>query len=66
MGQYGKIHRAISPMLGSSMSLCVQDYTVLGHNEQPLLRATRDVFNNLDWRMAKDTEIGTIMPPIPR
>lgn len=64
MGQYGKIHRVISGMLGSAMLLCVQRYTELGHKEQPLLRATRDVYNNLDWHNTKDTLIGTIQPPL--
>lgn len=60
MGQYGKIHRAISPMLGSTMALCVQQYTDRSHKEQPLLRATKMVFDNLDWELAKDTTIGAL------
>jgi 3-dehydroquinate dehydratase type I len=64
MGQYGKIHRVISGMLGSSMLLCVQQYTNISHRDQPLLRATRDVLNNLDWNNAKDPLIGAIEPDI--
>lgn len=59
MGQYGKLHRVIAPMLGSAMVLCVPSYTILSHKEQPLLRATRAVLDNIDWKLARDTSIGT-------
>lgn len=60
MGQYGKLHRVFAPFLGSAMVLCVQQYTDRAHMEQPLLRATKQAFDQLDWGMAKDLEIGTI------
>jgi 3-dehydroquinate dehydratase type I len=53
MGEYGKIHRFIGPMLGSSLIFCVQQYTPKGHKEQPLVRAAKAVFDNLDWRVAR-------------
>ena len=60
MGQYGKLHRVISPMIGSSMALCVQSYNDVGMYDQVLLKATKAVFDNLDWRTARDTSYGTI------
>lgn len=60
MGQYGKLHRVISPMLGSSMALCVQEYNGIGMYDQVKLRNTKAVFDNLDWKMARDTSYGTI------
>jgi 3-dehydroquinate dehydratase I len=64
MGQHGKIHRIISGMLGSSMLLCVQQYTDLSHRDQPLLRATRDVLNNFDWGIAKEPLNGAVRPEL--
>lgn len=59
MGQYGKFHRQIGPLFGSAMALCVQQYTTRSHKDQALLRATRAVFDNVDWNPARDTSIGT-------
>jgi 3-dehydroquinate dehydratase len=59
MGQYGKVHRAIAPMFGSALALCVQSYTTAGHKEQVLLRATKAVYDNLDWRIARDDLLGS-------
>ena len=53
MGQYGKLHRFVGPMLGSSLIFCVQQYTPKGHKEQPLVRAAKAVFDNLDYRVAR-------------
>ena len=53
MGQYGKLHRFVGPMLGSSLIFCVQCYTQKGHKEQPLVRAAKAVFENLDWSVAR-------------
>ena len=61
VGQYGKLHRVISPMLGSSMALCVQRYNGIGMFDQVLLRSTKAVFDNLDWKMARNTEYGTVI-----
>lgn len=60
LGQYGKLHRAISPMLGASMCLCVERFNENDLKEQPLVRAERNVFNNLDWKMARDITYGTV------
>lgn len=54
MGQWGKVHRVIAPTLGSCMVLCVQKYIPDGHKDKPLLRATRAVYNNLDWHHYRD------------
>ena len=51
-GGLGKGHRALAPTLGSCMVLCVQRYSVAGHKDKPLLRATRDLYNNLDFEIA--------------
>lgn len=51
-GGLGKSHRALAPVLGSCMVLCVQQYTAAGHKDKPLLRATRDLYNNLDFEIA--------------
>ena len=53
MGPYGKLHRFVGPMLGSSLIFCVQSYTPKGHKDQPLVRAARAVFDNLDWHVAR-------------
>ncbi len=53
MGQFGKLHRFVGPMLGSSLIFCVQTYTQRGHKEQPLVRAAKAVFDNLDWHVAR-------------
>lgn len=53
MGQYGKLHRFVGPMLGSSLIFCVQSYTPKGHKEQPLVRAAKAVFENLDYHVAR-------------
>jgi 3-dehydroquinate dehydratase len=60
MGQYGKIHRVTSAVYGSALVLCVQRYTSISHREQPLLRPTRSVLDNLDCGIARDDELGTI------
>lgn len=54
MRQYGKLHRAIGPMLGSCFALCVQSYTPNGHKEKVLLKAEKAVFDNLDWKIARN------------
>lgn len=61
MGQYGKLHRVIAPILGSMMALCMQDYVPVSNKEQPLLRAARTVYDNLDWKPARDDRIGAYL-----
>ena len=53
MGLYGKIHRFVAPFLGSSLVFTVEQYTPKGHKEQPLVRAAKAVFDNLDWRVPR-------------
>jgi 3-dehydroquinate dehydratase len=62
MGQYGKRHRMMAPMLGAEYALCVQQYTADSHREQVLLRSARAVYSNVDWTMARDTTTATIPP----
>jgi 3-dehydroquinate dehydratase len=49
MGRYGKVHRALTPVFGSCMTLCVQYYNKHSVFDQPLLRATRAVYDNIDF-----------------
>lgn len=60
MGQHGKIHRFVGPMMGSALIFCVQQYTAKGHKEQPLVRAAKRVFENLDYRIARSVTEGTV------
>ena len=60
MGQYGKVHRVIAPTLGSALVLCVQRYEGASHKDQPLLRAVRAVYNNLDWHINRNDLTGAI------
>ena len=49
-GPWCKMHRTVGPMLGCCMWLTVQTYDKLATKDQPLLRATREVVNNFDWK----------------
>ena len=61
MGQYGKLHRVYSGLLGSKIVLCVQNYNANSNpKEQPLLRSTKAVIDNLDFTIARDFASGTI------
>ena len=48
-GTHYKIHRLVSPMLGSCMSLCVQQYDELATKAQPPLKFVRFVNDNMDY-----------------
>ena len=48
-GSHNKIHRLVSPLLGSCMSLCVQQYDELATKSQPPLRFVRFVTDNMDY-----------------
>jgi hypothetical protein len=50
MGKYTRIHRVTAPMFGSACCLCVPSYKKGANTEQPLLRATRQVWNNFVWQ----------------
>lgn len=61
MGQYGKLHRVYSGLLGSKIVLCVQNYNANSNpKEQPLLRSTKMVIDNLDFTITRDGTSGTI------
>lgn len=61
MGQYGKLHRVYSGLLGSKIVLCVQNYNANSNpKEQPLLRSTKAVIDNLDFTIARERASGTI------
>lgn len=60
MGQYGKRHRMYAPLFGSSLILCVQQYTEKSHKEQVLLKSARVIVDNTDWGMARDPQLGTV------
>ena len=48
-GTHYKIHRLVSPMLGSCMSLCVQQYDELATKSQPPLKFVRYVTDCMDY-----------------
>lgn len=54
-GFHGKLHRAIGPMLGSCFALCVQKYTPAGLKEKVLLRAQKNVFDNIDYHVNRNS-----------
>ncbi|MBE7042894.1 MAG: type I 3-dehydroquinate dehydratase [Ruminococcaceae bacterium] len=49
-GTYGKAHRALAPVFGSCMVLCVQEYRPGFHKEKVLLKAAKSVYDNLDYK----------------
>ena len=53
-GAHCKLQRIVGAYFGSCMVLCVQRYTPAGHKDKPLLRATRAVYDNLDWHRFRD------------
>lgn len=61
MGQYGKVHRSLAGFLGSKIVLCVQEYNINSNPmEQPLLKAIKQVYENVDSSMARDIMLGAI------
>ena len=52
-GTHYKIHRLVSPMLGSCMSLCVQQYDELATRAQPPLKFVRYITDNMDYNPDK-------------
>lgn len=48
-GTHYKIHRLVSPLIGSCMSLCVQKYDDLATKSQPPLKFTRYITDNMDY-----------------
>lgn len=60
LGQYGKAHRALAPVFGANMVLCVQVYDEIALKDQPTVRAEKALLDNLDYKMARDTSYGTV------
>lgn len=60
MGQYGKLHRVIGPILGSALTLSIQEYVPQSNKEQPITRCARAVYDNLEWRCARNDQLGTL------
>lgn len=55
-GEHGKLLRVVGPMLGSSLVFCNQEFKAYSFTEQPLVRAMRSVFANVDWKVSKPAE----------
>jgi 3-dehydroquinate dehydratase len=53
MGEYGKLVRAMSPLLGSMLVFARQDYTPGSFLDQPPVRAMRAVLSNVDFRISQ-------------
>lgn len=47
---YGKAHRALAPVFGSCMVLCVQEYRPGFHKEKILLKSAKAIYDNLDYK----------------
>jgi 3-dehydroquinate dehydratase type I len=48
-GTHSKMVRAVGPLLGSCMWLCVERYDALATKSQPLLRCVKEIVNNFDY-----------------
>jgi hypothetical protein len=53
MGEYGKLVRAMSPLLGSMLVFARQDYTPGSFLDQPPVRAMRTLFSSVDFRVSR-------------
>lgn len=49
-GKYGKAQRALAPVFGSCMVLCVEKYAPGFHREKVLLSAAKAIYDNLDYK----------------
>lgn len=49
------------PALGSVMVFCMQDHIPVCSKEQPLLRAAKVIYDNLDLKSARNDKIGAYM-----
>ena len=52
-GEYGKLVRTMSPMLGSMLVFARQDYRPGSFLDQPPVRAMRALFSNVDFRISR-------------
>lgn len=50
MGEYNRIHRIVGPTLGSAVCFCTPYFNEDATLEQPLLRSTKQVFDNFVWQ----------------
>lgn len=53
MGEYGKLVRAMSPLLGSMLVFARQDYTPGSFLDQPPVRAMRAFLSSVDFRISR-------------
>ena len=51
MGEYGKLSRLMSPLLGSMLCYCKHTYGPGAFTDQPLIRAAKAVFENVDYKI---------------
>lgn len=49
VGSHCKLHRMLSPILGSCMYLCVYEHDALSTKAQPVLHAVRQVLDHFDY-----------------
>jgi hypothetical protein len=61
MGEYGKLVRALSPLLGSMLVFARQDYARGSFLDQPPVRAMRQLFSSVDYRISRRAE--WFLPP---
>jgi hypothetical protein len=56
MGEYGKLSRLMSPLLGSMLCYCKQTYGPGAFTDQPLISAAKAVFENVDYKITLRAE----------
>lgn len=61
MGEYGKLVRAMSPLLGSMLVFARHDYSPGSFLDQPPVRAMRSFLSSVDFRISRRAE--TFLPP---
>jgi hypothetical protein len=53
MGEYGKLSRLMSPLLGSMLCYCKQTYGPGAFTDQPLITAAKAVFEHVDYKITR-------------
>jgi 3-dehydroquinate dehydratase len=61
MGEYGKLVRAMSPLLGSMLVFARHDYTPGSFLDQPPVRAMRTFLSSVDFRISR--RAASFLPP---
>jgi Type I 3-dehydroquinase len=61
-GEYGKLVRPVAPLLGSLLVFARQDYAPGSFLSQPLVRATKAVWDNFDFRIS-DARARSLLRP---